>query len=200
MQAARVVVTVAMLLFLDAGLRAAQPVVSVGKPRLRDIAYSPDGTRLATLTGDYFEFLDADTHARTSRVDSGGASALLYSPDGRLLILLGGRPAAVVLDADDLSTVATLPERGARGRTAFSPDGKLLASASGDAVVLRDTTTWSIVAELSGDDGRRVVQEKRKRAHREPTAATASNVADLPSRRRRHRRGVRAIDDCGLER
>jgi WD40 repeat protein len=154
MRLARVVATVGLLILSSAGLRAAEPIVSVGKPRLRDIAYSPDGQYLATLTGEYLELLDANTYELASRVHSGNASGLLYSPDGRWLALAGGGGAGMgVLDAGSLATVATLPESGSAGRAGFSPDGKLLAVAKGDAVVLWDTTAWEVVAELSGDDG-----------------------------------------------
>ena len=155
----RFVAFVVALLGVATSLTAAEPVVSVGKPRLRDIAYSPDGRYLATLTAEYLELLDAETHAPGSRVSSQNANALLYSPDGRLLALIGATGGIQLLDADDLSTKVALPESGGRGRAAFSPDGRLLAVAKGDTVLLWDTTTRTVLAELSGDDGPQLVRE-----------------------------------------
>ncbi len=153
MRISRVVVATAAAFLLSSVSRAAEPIVSVGKPRLRDIVYTPDGTSLATLTSEYIEFLDADTHAATRRLARRHAHGLLFSPDGRFLAVLGGGKPVDVLDADTLESVATLPETAGKGRVAFSPDGRLLALAARDTVVLRETATWQAVSALTGDDG-----------------------------------------------
>lgn len=151
--------SIAAWLLLATWLAAAEPIVSVGKPSLRDIAYSPDGQYLATLAGGYLELLDAATHASRARVDGRNASGLLYSPDGGLLALLGASGGIELLDTGDLSTAVALPGPSRRRRAAFSPDGSLLAAAKGDTVSLWDTRTWTIVGELTGDDGPRLIDE-----------------------------------------
>ena len=57
------------------------PLIEVGKPPLEDIAYSPDGSILATLTTDWVELLDADTFEPVARFGTGGRE-VQYSPDG----------------------------------------------------------------------------------------------------------------------
>jgi WD40 repeat protein len=107
------------------------PVVSLtgapGRdPYFSDLAFSPDGKRLAAIAHSY----DSKTKEETITV-----TAWEINPGA----LLQELPALRVPAASRVSNVAV----------AFSPDGKLLAACSGDGLRLWDTTTWKNVRTLS---------------------------------------------------
>lgn len=80
-----------VLVFLTAGESSAyEPLITIGKPDLQDILYSPDGRFLVTLTASYLEFLDAKTFVPvTSEELDGDTCKLAFSPDSSLLAILG---------------------------------------------------------------------------------------------------------------
>ena len=84
-------ISLLILIFLIVNdLDAYEPVISVGKPSLYDILYSPDGRFLATLTGTYLELLDAETLALVTRVSLDEVwGKLAFSPDSSLLFIFG---------------------------------------------------------------------------------------------------------------
>jgi hypothetical protein len=61
-------------------LQAAEPIVTIGKPPLSDICYSPDGRFLATLVNayvkPYIELLDAETFVSVGRIDGADGEQL----------------------------------------------------------------------------------------------------------------------------
>ena len=61
-------------------ISAYEPLVTIGKPALHDILYSPDGRFLATLTEYYLEILDAETYASVSHVQYMKMAQGLRSP------------------------------------------------------------------------------------------------------------------------
>jgi WD40 repeat protein/serine/threonine protein kinase len=112
------------------------------------VAYSPDGTRLATASRDQTVRLwDATTGQvlRTFRGHTGPVNRVVFSPDGRRLASCSGdpfvadrKPGEVILwDAETGETLRTL--RGHTGAVmglAFSSDGKRLASLSSTPTAL----------------------------------------------------------------
>jgi WD40 repeat protein len=107
------------------------------------VAFSPDGAWLAVAQRDYkgtmlqFDAAGGEPRAGFSPPAMLGYS-VAYSPDGALLAYNGGQDHGVLLDAatgavrGKLEGVHSSQDRG----LAFSPDGKLLAMGSHDAILV----------------------------------------------------------------
>ena len=130
-------------------LCAYEPLVTVGKPSLCDILYSPDGRFLAILTTSYLEILDAKTLDPVTRVAANGYQ-LAFSPDSSLLAIFGRYKDVIHIWHVDSETFLTTIPVFSRD-VAFSPDGKYLAYADGDSVFLWDVEQRETVLELTGD-------------------------------------------------
>jgi WD40 repeat protein/serine/threonine protein kinase len=118
------------------------------------VAFSPDGTRLASASGRELIIWDATTGRRT-RSHSGTDRALAFSPDGARLASAADFEVRI-RDAVTGEIVRAL--RGHESRVlgvAFSPDGRLLASASSDMTVrIWDPATGQSIRTLTGHSGR----------------------------------------------
>jgi WD40 repeat protein len=124
------------------------PLIEVGKPKLEDIAYSPDGSLLATLTTDWVELLDADTYEPVARFGSGGHE-VQYSQDGSEVAVFRYDLPCRIYDA---VTGAVKEELPVTGRAyAFSPDWSRLAYADHETVYVWDRAAGAVTATLSGD-------------------------------------------------
>ena len=132
----------------------------LGKGRILDIAYSPDGTRLAVASTIGIWLYDAHTGAEvallTGNVIQFGRSrlfgAVAFSPDGKTLTS-GSRDKTIRLwDVNTGQQKATL--EGHTGwvlSVAFSPDGSTLASGSWDRTIrLWDARTGEYQQTLEG--------------------------------------------------
>src|SRR5262249_8078596 len=113
-------------------------------------AFSPDGDTLATVAGapdDTGRLWDLKAmvgkggypRARKHELHPGGATAVAWSPDGRLIASAGVNGVVRVWDAITGNDCAVLQHApgAAVGVTclAFSPDGRLLASGGADMVI-----------------------------------------------------------------
>ena len=123
------------------------------------VAFSPDGKVLA-IGDDECQVRLVDVGTWTERIIlpgrliGQGVMTLKYSPDGRFLAAGSAfnDPRILVWDTKTDQRVATLEgHQGFIADVTFSPDGKRLASASGDQTVkLWNTDTWRVEDTLVG--------------------------------------------------
>ena len=130
------------------------------------VAFSPDGTRIATASGDHTaRVFDAASGAELSRFDHDGpVHAVAFSPDGACIATasatdesawLSGQVtetySARVFGAFDTggSMLSRLDHDGPVQAVAFSPDGKMVATASGDfSARIFDPATGTMLSRL----------------------------------------------------
>ena len=124
------------------------PIVEVGKPRLNDIAYSPDGGTLATLTGEWVELLDTDTFETVARFGQGGGR-IEFSPDGSEIAVLRYHDSGPIYDVSTGTSKEALPAT--HRAYAFSPNWRRLAFSTDDIVHVWDRDTQAVTATLEGD-------------------------------------------------
>ena len=114
---------------------------------VHSVAFSPDGTTLASGAGDGVKLWDVSTRTLSATLPRGAAS-LAFSPDGTIL----ASGAGVEIELRDVATdqiIATLSGHTHPIRSlAFSPDGGILASGTADAIRLWDVETQTSTATL----------------------------------------------------
>ena len=126
-----------------------------GEPSLRfeedaKWAISPDGRTVARVSASVVRLFDVATGkpAIPEPGNTGGAWYMAFTPDGRCLLSADGRHARLW----DLKSGQVLAawESSALGPVAFSPDGSLLAVASGHSVSLRRPRDGGVIRYLEG--------------------------------------------------
>ena len=108
--------------------------------RIRSVAFSPDGTILASGSVDNtIKLWDIATHAPIATLEhTDRANSVAFSPDGTILAS-GSIDHITLWDVATGKNIATLAEHPYTNRSlAFSPDGTTLASGSGDHIRLWD--------------------------------------------------------------
>jgi WD40 repeat protein/transcriptional regulator with XRE-family HTH domain len=100
------------------------------------VAYSPDGTRIATASWDNTaQVWDSDSGQRLLILigHSESVNGIAYTPDGKLLATASDDGTAIIWDAETGKELHTLSgHEGAVHDISFSPDGHYLATASDD--------------------------------------------------------------------
>jgi WD40 repeat protein len=125
-----------------------------GRGYLNTVAFSPDGTRVTTVSS---QGSIRSWDARTGRQFGGGnpeigsGNAVAVSPDGRLLATAGNDGNIVLWDSGSLRRVARLAGPvGSIRSLVFSPDGRLLASGEGNGTILLwNTASRTLAATLT---------------------------------------------------
>ena len=123
---------------------------------IRSLAFSPDGTILASGAADAILLGDLAAQTRTATLPA-GATSVAFSPDGATLAS-GSGDGVQLWDLATQTDVATYRHSDARwgpgvSAVAFSPDGTLVASGGDDKTVrLWNVATGENVAVLEGHD------------------------------------------------
>jgi WD40 repeat protein len=119
------------------------------------VAYSPDGSLLASSTYSEVRLWDPTTGAPVGDpLSSGNGESLAFSPDGQVLAATADEGAIELWDPAGIQRHEPLhghPDGVAD--LAFSADGHWLAAAGGDEVRIWDAATWSPVSASLRVDG-----------------------------------------------
>jgi len=130
-----------------------KPFARLGKGRIREIAYSPDGKLLAVAGSAGIWLYDAKnlTEIALLQGHTDVVSSVSFSPDGKMLAS-GSRDDTVRLwDVEGKKKIAVLEGHTAPVNSiAFNPDGKTLASAGGLDIRLWDIVGQREIAVLEG--------------------------------------------------
>ena len=156
------------------------------------VAFSPDGTRVATGSYDgSARVFDATTGAELARLDhGGGVRSVAFSPDGTRVATGSGDGSARVFDATSGAQLSRLDHQGAVWSVAFSPNGTRVATGSNnrsarvfDATtgaqlswLYHDGAVWSVVFS---PDGTRVATGSGDGSARVLDATTGAELARL---------------------
>ncbi len=124
------------------------------------IAFSPDGKKLAALSGEYKAIprLSVWSIAPKKLLHSVKAGydlhSVSFSPDGKLLIVNGDKRLTQLFDAHTLKIIRQLPEGHAwdeNSHTIFSPDGRYVAFTNDKYLTVRNTQNLEhIFAQFPG--------------------------------------------------
>ena len=129
-----------------------------GKDLFYDVAFSPEGSRIATAGADKLVRVWDAKSRQELLICSGHTDRVLgvaFSPSGTRIASFGAEGTVRVWDArsgDQVFLLSTGFSRDTEGRNvAFSPDGTLIASGGGDRVKLWDSATGQEKRELTAN-------------------------------------------------
>ena len=126
----------------------------LGKGKIVDMAYSPDGNQLAVATGIGIWIYDSQTGREVDMLQghTRQITCIAYAPDGRTLASnVGADDTLILWDTVSGTPKATLPGFGVYS-IAFSPDGKTIATGGyGGRVQLWDAVSGEPTASFKAD-------------------------------------------------
>ncbi len=128
----------------------------IGKGRINEIQYSPDGTILAVATNIGIWFYDTRTHQEIALLTehTSAFSKIAFSPDGRFFASVSKDNSTILLWDRSSGTQTTLNAH--RDLTsdlniAFSPDGKTIAIGNSGTISIWDTITGEQKSSVTSD-------------------------------------------------
>ena len=139
-------------------------VARLGKGRIRDVKYSPDGTRLAVASSVGIWLYDTETYQEvallTQEPDAGERvvfNSVAFSPDGETM----ASASKSTIQLWDVATGTplrifwerTIFDNDNHTNVVFSPDGETLASSRGQTIHLWDVATGKQTKTLEGHAG-----------------------------------------------
>ena len=127
----------------------------IGKGRISDMQYSPDGTLLAVAGSVGIWLYDAETYQELVLLtrNTGGAGAISFSPDGTTLLSTEDFDDIVLWDVATRKQKKVLTNQDA-ATAVFSPDGTTLVSANFKTIHLWDARTGESKRTLTGHTDR----------------------------------------------
>ena len=126
----------------------------IGKGSVRNLTYSPDGSRLIVQCYNGIWTYDAQTGVELDFISTYGKDLIRVSPDGEMFVCVETEDIYQIRSMYDGSLIAEIEgETRLRQTVAISPDGYTFAAGIGKAIVLWDIASGEKISTLTGHTG-----------------------------------------------